>query len=145
MSGRRTPDGPSPDTRRTVLARDGWKCAICGRNIDHRWSGFSIHHRLKRSQGHGYDGLHEPGNLLPLCGSGSDGCHGWVHGKAGDTAYRLGYLVPSWQDPTHTPVYYRRHGWQLLAHDGTRRPTVPPDGMDAWIGDITHDHERKQS
>ncbi|NMM99400.1 HNH endonuclease [Bifidobacterium olomucense] len=130
--------GPTPETRRQVLGRDGWKCAICGRNIDSYWSGYSIHHRLKRSQGHGYKGLHQAGNLLPLCGSGSDGCHGWVHDQAGQIAYQLGYLVHSWQSPTQTPVYYPRHGWQQLDDDGRRTPTQPPEGMPSYIPDIHH-------
>ena len=82
---------PTTETRRQVLARDGCKCAICGRSIDTEWSGFSIHHRRMRSHGSGYERLHEAENLLTLCGSGTTGCHGWVHAHP-NRAYQLGYL-----------------------------------------------------
>ncbi|RSX52672.1 HNH endonuclease [Bifidobacterium callimiconis] len=124
---------PTTNTRRTVLNRDGHKCIICEQEIGSRWSGYSVHHRRLRS--HPFARLHEAENLVPLCGSGSDGCHGWVHAHTG-AAYRLGYLVRMWADPAGVPVYYRRHGWQLLTADGRRIPCAPPDGMPVRIGDI---------
>ena len=126
---------PTTETRRQVLHRDGFKCVICGHDIDTEWSGFSIHHRRMRSQGHGYDGLHEAGNLLTLCGSGTTGCHGWVHAHP-TLAYRLGYLVHMNDEPTTQPVYYQRHGWQRLDPDGTRQPAAPPNGQPSYIPDI---------
>lgn len=38
-----------------------------------------------------------------LCGSGTTGCHGWVHGHPAE-AYRLGWLVHSWHDPASVPL-----------------------------------------
>lgn len=123
---------PTTETRRQVLARDGYKCAICGHSIDESWSGYSIHHRRMRSQGAGYDNLHEAGNLLTLCGSGTTGCHGWVHAHPA-RAYRLGYLVHMGKDPATIPVYYRTGGWQQLNPDGTRHPCPPPENLPAHI------------
>ena len=122
---------PTNETRRQVLHRDGFKCAICGQPIDTGWSGYSIHHRRMRSQGHGYDNLHEPGNLLTLCGSGTTGCHGWVHAHPA-RAYRLGYLVHMGKDPATIPVYYRTVGWQQLNADGTRTPAEPPSDQPGY-------------
>lgn len=108
-------NGPNTETRRTVLRRDGWKCAICNREIDSHWSGYSIHHRIPRS--HPFPGLHEPANLILLCGSGTTGCHGWVHAHPA-AAYRMGWLVHNWQTPEHTPLYSHDHGWILLDQHG---------------------------
>ena len=114
---------PDERTRRLVQRRDAWKCARCGRDAGTHWSGDSIHHRRPRS--HPWPGLHQPANLLLLCGSGTTGCHGWVHAHPAP-AYRLGYLVHAWDDPTTIPVHYHT-GWQLLDQDGGRRPCQPPD------------------
>ena len=43
-------------------------CVRCGARATN-W-----HHRLNRSQG----GPDDAFNLVPLCGSGTTGCHGWV-------------------------------------------------------------------
>lgn len=51
-----------------------------------------------------------------LCGSGTTGCHGWVHGHPRE-AYRLGLLVHSWHEPATVPVFGRQ-GWALLDGDG---------------------------
>lgn len=106
---------PTTETRRQVLARDGCKCAICGRSIDTEWSGYSIHHRRMRSHG-----------------SGTTGCHGWVHAHPA-RAYRLGYLVHTGKDPATIPVYYRTGGWQQLNKDGTRHPCPPPEDLPTHI------------
>lgn len=134
---------PTNETRRQVLHRDGFKCAICGQPIDTGWSGYSIHHRRMRSQGHGYDNLHEPGNLLTLCGSGTTGCHGWVHAHPA-RAYRLGYLVHMGKDPATIPVYYRTVGWQQLNADGARTPAEPPSDQPGYIPDIKHPKGSRQ-
>lgn len=81
---------PTDETRRIVQRRDRYRCAMCDRETGSHWSGDSIHHREPRS--HPFDRLHQPENLLQLCGSGTTGCHGWVHAHPA-RAYRLGYLV----------------------------------------------------
>lgn len=42
-------------------------------------------------------------NGIGLCGSGTTGCHGWVHAHPAES-YRLGYLVHSWDDPEDIPL-----------------------------------------
>ena len=69
---------------------------------------------------------------LQLCGSGTTGCHGWVHAHPA-RAYRLGYLVHTGKDPATIPVYYRTGGWQQLHTDGTRHPCPPPENMPTHI------------
>lgn len=59
------------DPRAVAAARlSGPECAACGAPAG------SIHHVLPRGQG----GDDVGANLVPLCGHGSDGCHGAVHG-----------------------------------------------------------------
>lgn len=119
---------PTNETRRQVLHRDGFKCAICGQPIDTGWSGYSIHHRRMRSQGHGYDNLHEPGNLLTLCGSGTTGCHDKFHGgarlkaewvwrsKVYEEAWWTGELLRVYEP--HDPALYEYGYWLITDRDG---------------------------
>lgn len=74
-----------------------------------------MHHRKFRSR-QGGDGL---GNLVLLCGWGNtSGCHGRAHTEA-EEATRLGFAVPSWGDPTETPVLLAAYGlWAMLHDDG---------------------------
>lgn len=132
---------PDERTRRLVQRRDAWKCARCGRDAGTHWSGDSIHHRRPRS--HPWPGLHQPANLLLLCGSGTTGCHGWVHAHPAP-AYRLGYLVHMGKDPATIPVYYRTVGWQQLNADGTRTPAEPPSDQPGYIPDIKHQKGSRQ-
>lgn len=85
-----------------------YRCVRCGAWID----GGSRHHRqLRRS------GDHTPANLVLLCGSGTTGCHGWVHAHPAE-AYRAGLMVHTWDSATVVPVL-TIWGWRMLAVDGT--------------------------
>lgn len=96
--------GPSPEIRAVVLARDGYACVRCGAGVTEKPR--SIHHRLRRSQG----GLNTPDNLITLCGSGTTGCHGWVHANVADSQ-DAGWLVRSGHDPALIAVEYAsEHG-----------------------------------
>jgi hypothetical protein len=64
-----------PDARVRKLARDRY-CRSCGRRAT------NCHHLIGKGQSG--DDLAE--NLIPLCGSGSDGCHGALHGNPWVTA-----------------------------------------------------------
>ena len=52
--------------RRQILARDGWRCQICGSR-----SNLQVHHQRFRSQ----QGADEEANLITLCA----GCHEKLH------------------------------------------------------------------
>lgn len=47
--------------------------------------------------------LNSPANILLLCGSGTEGCHGWVESNR-EQSYDLGLLVHSYDDPLEIPV-----------------------------------------
>lgn len=47
----------------------------------------NTHHVLPRSAG----GTDDPENLLALCGSGTTGCHGWLHAHP-EEARKMGIL-----------------------------------------------------
>lgn len=61
------------------------ECVICG---DIR---FSLHHVLKRGQGG--DDVRE--NLVPLCGDGTNGCHGAVESNRDFACRALGLYIQS--------------------------------------------------
>lgn len=79
------------EVRLKVLARAFYKCERCGGGPT--TFGFSVHHRLPRGMGGSKNAnLHRAANLIVLCGSGVDGCHGWVESNR-DEARTLGYLL----------------------------------------------------
>lgn len=112
--------GPSPAVRKLVLDRDGCMCLRCGIFVIGR--PYSLHHRKKRSQ----LGRNDPENLITLCGSGTTGCHGWVHANLND-AHDAGWIVRSGEDPALMPLeYISEHGsgfMALLTRDGGRMPS----------------------
>lgn len=91
---------PSGRVCAMVDRRDGYRCVRCGRSLA-SFPG-SRHHRRMRSQSDRTH-AHDVENLILLCGSGTTGCHGWVHAHPAD-AYALGLLVHSYEDPAETPV-----------------------------------------
>jgi hypothetical protein len=102
-------EGPIPAALRALcVERDGNRCAKCS---GWRAEGMNLHHRQLRSQG----GKNTAANLISLCGSGTTGCHGWVHAHPAK-ARDLGLIVPSWMDPAETPVRTWR-GLVLLTDD----------------------------
>jgi hypothetical protein len=102
-------DDPSPEVRAIVKGRDlGW-CVRCGLTVAD--SPHSIHHRIRRSQG----GSHDPENLILLCGSGTTGCHGWVHAHPAE-ARDSGWLLKSHEDPLAVPVAYARPGGGFMEY-----------------------------
>ena len=60
-----------PEAAKRKLLLDPW-CRACGRRAA------NCHHLLGKGGRRGDD---DEDNLIPLCGSGSDGCHGALHGN----------------------------------------------------------------
>jgi hypothetical protein len=60
--------------------------------------------------------IHSPANLIYLCGSGTEGCHGKVESNRAE-ALEFGLLIYRNDDPTLTPVSLWR-GTVLLDDEG---------------------------
>lgn len=59
------------------------------------------------------------GNLILVCGSGTEQCHGAIESERAG-AYRMGLLLTSGSDPAATPVYLPAHGgWVHLDNEGS--------------------------
>ena len=96
-----------------ILARDQWRCVRCGKFV---LGDYSVHHRILGDRAN-----MRAANLLTLCGSGTTGCHGWVHANP-KQARADGYIVSK-----HTrvalelaPVLYHqpgREGWFVIDDD----------------------------
>lgn len=106
---------PTAEVRQICAERDNDSCVVCGRSLYN--CAASLHHRLMRSQGAGYPGLHRPGNLIWVCGSGTSGCHNRIHANP-EWAYEHGYLVHPWLNPLSVPVDTWQHGRVLLRENG---------------------------
>jgi hypothetical protein len=57
-----------------------------------------------------------PANILLLCGSGTEGCHGWVESNRAD-AYAQGLLLHQGDDPCEMPVTLR-YGTVFIDDEG---------------------------
>jgi hypothetical protein len=91
-------------TVNAVKTRSQGRCERCGASESLRWS---LHHRKPRGMGGSRDPLiNSPANILLLCGSGTEGCHGWVESHREDS-YESGLLVHRIDDPEETPVTLR--------------------------------------
>lgn len=109
-------DNPDPHTVDLVLERDNFSCSICGMGVSGvRGVDWSIHHRLRRSQG----GTHAASNLVLLCGNGTQGHHGVVHG-APKGAREGGFLVPLRGNPLEVPMLHIAYGGRVLLTDDGR-------------------------
>lgn len=78
--------------RAFVYERSGGRCEASVAGVC-EGRGTNAHHKQMRGQG----GKDDPENLLWVCGSGTTGCHGWIHANP-TQAIALGLLVSSF-DP----------------------------------------------
>lgn len=102
----------TPQQRDDVITRDQHRCQRCGRTL----TGFpySIHHRKGRHCADP-DGM---ANLICLCGTGTTGCHGWVHQHPAES-YERGFMVHRNQLATPEQVPIRTaYNSILLTPDG---------------------------
>jgi len=107
--------GPPAEIVDGALEREHYSCALCGMGIgpEGRGIGWSVHHRLRRSQG--VD--HSIQNVIILCGSGTTQCHGWVHANPAD-ARAGGWLLSGRQEPLAVPVLIAGQRWVYLTSTG---------------------------
>lgn len=94
-----------------ALERDGGRCFRCGTVV--LSVSRSCHHRKLRSGG-GPDSLE---NRITLCGSGTTGCHGYVHHHPRE-ARESGFIVSRYAEPGEAPVLHHQLGWVFLVPDG---------------------------
>lgn len=125
--------GPTPAQRAIVAERAGYRCELCGKRLHDgtEWTGpRSWHHRQARGMGSSKrPETNAAYNLLLLCGTGVDGCHGFVE-KHRRSAEAEGWLVRHGQDPADVPVTVHAGPWRrpdletvrvLLTADGDYR------------------------
>jgi hypothetical protein len=110
--------GRALENRNALIdARDRQTCVKCGVII---WVGASRHHRKFKSR----RGGDEVSNAVLLCGSGTTGCHGWVHANP-VSARMLGLALASGEDPRLVPVKHAVHGLVWLDDAGNVSSTPP--------------------
>lgn len=107
--------GPTPEVVEAALDRDSYSCVCCGMGVgpEGRGVGWSVHHRLLRSQGPD----HSIQNVIILCGSGTTLCHGRVHAEP--AASRAGgWMLSGRQEPLAVPVLIAGQRWVFLTSTG---------------------------
>lgn len=130
----KTPPMPQ-EVREAVYARSGDRCEVgvtpecrLRRGQFDAMTGRSLHHRRPRRMGgtRAVD-VHDPANLLAVCGNGTRGCHGWIEANR-QAALENGWLLASGADPVSRAVtlrggaivLLRTHSYITLFHaDGT--------------------------
>ena len=91
---------PSRLTCQLVDLRDETSCVRCG--------AYLVGSRAE---------VHSPAKLIDLCGTGTTGCHGWVHAHP-EEAREHGWLLRSTDSPKRTPMLHALYGWVLLDDQG---------------------------
>lgn len=109
---------PTRLVKELVDMRDKQRCVRCGKSL-YNIPG-SRHHRKLRSHASKAE-MHLPSNLIDLCGSGTTGCHGWVHSHPHE-AREHGWIVSAYQTPTEVAVDTSQYGRVLLTNEGTVTP-----------------------
>jgi hypothetical protein len=104
-------------TRFEVFARANYLCEKC---LDAPIAGVSVHHRRPRMMGGSRNELlHQPANLILLCGSGTTGCHGWVESNR-DKAREQGYLIQKVESAEQVPFRDNSGIWWNIYNSGDK-------------------------
>lgn len=132
VQARRRDTGPSLTSRALVVDRAAGCCEMCGRILHdgYEWlETHSFHHRQPRGAGgSSRQEVNSPSNILLLCGTGTDACHGFVEAHR-RSAEQEGWLVRHGTDPAEVPVTVFAGGDADLAHTFTRRVLLTDDGQ----------------
>lgn len=97
------------------MEREEHRCFRCGAPLRDGWPGYSHHHRQTRRFG-----PDTPDNVIGTCGSGTTGCHGWIHAhpkESRDNGWIVSKYISADQIPS-VPVRHWRLGLVLLTADG---------------------------
>lgn len=123
------PDGSfSLAARAEVMGRHDGRCVGCGRPAT------NVQHRIARGMGGTSRGrLGHPANGLPMCGSGTTGCHGWAEAHPVH-ALALGWRLEQGTDPVRA-AYWTQPGagpwrWSAVTEDGHGVYVDPDDLQD---------------
>lgn len=109
-----------PDkVRAAIYEAGGGRCVGCGR------PDVTAQHRRRRGMGGTRDPLSStPANGVPLCGSGTAGCHGWTERHPVE-AELLGWRLLDHADQLTAP-FYTRFGWRVWVRlEGSAAGLVP--------------------
>lgn len=104
----------TPATAALLQQRSDGICEVCGAA-----RATNIHHRTPRGMGGTNRAIHTVEWLLHLCGSGTQGCHGYIESHP-EVAYSKGWKLRRLDTPAR-PVQYRQE-WVVLGPDGTVSP-----------------------
>jgi hypothetical protein len=63
--------------------------------------------------------LHRPANLIVLCGSGTNGCHGWVESNRAK-ARELGFLIQKVESAEEIPFQDSSQVWWKIDNNGQK-------------------------
>lgn len=99
------PTGVTQHVADAVLERDQHSCVVCGKNLHGtRGRDWSLHHRRpRRMGGDRRPETNQPANLLSVCGTGVDGCHGWLESRRTE-AMDQGLILHANDVPAEHPV-----------------------------------------
>lgn len=99
------PTGVRQEVTDAVLERDQHSCVVCGKNLHGtRGRDWSIHHRRpRRMGGDRRPETNLPANLVSVCGSGTDGCHGWLESRRSE-AMEQGLILHADDKPSEHAV-----------------------------------------
>lgn len=100
-----------------IYERDDHRCVRCGTRAN------NVHHRKLRARAWKWE-VNLASNRIATCGSGSTGCHGWMHENPAE-ATKNGWIVASWGTPSDIPVQYPE-GKRWLTDCGNYRFTPHP-------------------
>lgn len=104
--------------RRIVKERSGGDCEVLIPGV-HIGGNPNYQHRKNKGQGGKYSGS----NGLAACGSGTTGCHGYIHAHPAES-YANGWSVRSTLDPAEVPVLIRQSFWALLDDEGNYHAVI---------------------
>lgn len=115
-------DGSFGDAARAAIYEAGnHRCIGCGR------PDVTAQHRRPRGMGGTSDVTKgHPANGVPLCGSGTTGCHGWAE-RHPTEAELLGWRLEAGTVTLLGAPYWTRNGWRAWAEEevpGARLPYV---------------------
>lgn len=103
----------NPAARAAINELGHGRCIGCGR------PDITAQHRRARGMGGTSDvAIGHPANGVPLCGSGTSGCHGWTEHHPAD-ALLLGWRLAPSQPALGAPFWDRVYRWRAWSLDET--------------------------